>query len=328
MQNIFKSAVLHALLASLALHGTALAGPTVKAPVGVLENQVRTLPGPKRTVAVSRFSSKSDFNFKYGLADVGGGLSDLLTSALVESGQFIVVERETLSDVLSEQKLAAAGLVNQEGAAAPGNLIGASLLIKGAVTEFNEAAGGGGFAVGVAGVGVGLKSRKATVGLDIQVIDATTGQVIASYPVRENVTSKSVGVDATKMGVNTGFSQFFQTAIGTAARKAITIAVQRFAEEAARRPWTGRVVAFEQGEVVINAGSASGIRVGDSFVVERSSKTFTDPATGRVLGQRKVQVGRVVVSTVDEEIAFAVFQPFSDVAPSRGDLVALQHAAQ
>lgn len=299
----------------------AFAGPGDKPSIAVLENQVRTIPGPKRTVAVSRFASNSDLNFKYGLADVGGGLSDLLTSALVESGQFIVVERETLSDVLSEQKLTASGLVNQEGAATPGSLIGASLLIKGAVTEFNEAAGGGGFGIGVAGVGVGLKSRKATVGLDIQVIDATTGQVLASYPVRENITSKSVGVDATKLGVNTGFSQFLQTAIGTAARKAITTAVQRFADAAASRPWTGRVVAFEQGEVVINAGSTSGIRAGDSFVVERASKVFTNPSTGRVLGQRKVQVGRVVVSEVDDEIAFGVFQALSAATPSRGDLI-------
>jgi curli biogenesis system outer membrane secretion channel CsgG len=313
------------------LGAAALAGPAEirlrandRPAVKVLQAPVKTLPGPKRTVAVSRFASKSDFNFQYGLADVGGGLSALLTAALVESGQFIVVERETLSDVLAEQNLVASGLVKEEGAATPGAMLGASLLIKGAVTEFSEAAGGGGFGIGVAGVGVGVKTKKATVGLDIQVIDTTTSQILANYTVREAITAKSVGVDVTRAGIDTGFSKFFETPIGQAARKAITAAIDRFANEAASRPWNGQVVAVDSGEVVINAGQTSGIKVGDAFAVERASAAFTDPATGRVLGRRKSRLGRLVVTAVEDEIAFAAYQPLGDAVPARGDLVVLQ----
>jgi curli biogenesis system outer membrane secretion channel CsgG len=309
-----------ALALTAALQNPASAGPAVE-PGKVLDAPIRAIPGPKRTVAVSRFASNTDFNNHYGLSDIGGGLADLLSSALVESGQFIVVERPTLSDVLSEQKLAGSGLVVQEGAARAGNLIGASLLVKGAVTEFSLTAGGGGFGVGVAGFGLGVKSQKASIGLDIQVIDSTTGQVLSSFPIRETVSSKSVGIDVSKHGVSTGYSQFFATSIGQAARRAITKAVERFADDAARQAWTGRVVAFEGGEVVINAGVNSGIQVGDSFVVERASQLFTDPSTGRVLGQRKVRLGRVVVSAVDSEIAFGSFQPINTAAPMRGDLI-------
>ncbi|RPI52373.1 MAG: hypothetical protein EHM55_16650, partial [Acidobacteria bacterium] len=125
-----------ALALTAALQNPASAGPAVE-PGKVLDAPIRAIPGPKRTVAVSRFASNTDFNNHYGLSDIGGGLADLLSSALVESGQFIVVERPTLSDVLSEQKLAGSGLVVQEGASRAGNLIGASLLVKGAVTEFS-----------------------------------------------------------------------------------------------------------------------------------------------------------------------------------------------
>lgn len=301
--------------------GTLRADETPRAPVLALKTPVRSIPGPKRTVAVSRFASKSDFNLHYGLTDVGGGLAALLTAALVESGQFVVVERETLSDVLAEQSLIASGIVKEEGAATPGALLGASLLVKGAVTEFSEAAGGGGFGIGVAGVGVGVKSRVAMVGLDIQIIDTTTSQVRANYKVLEKVSAKAVGVDVARYGVETGFTKFLEMPIGQATRKAITAAVERFAVEAASSPWTGRVVALDSGEVVINAGQTSGIRVGDTFGLERASAAFTDPATGRVLGHRKARLGRLVITAVEEELAFATYQPVADALPQRGDLV-------
>jgi len=280
-----------------------------------------TIPGPKRTVAVSRFVAKSDFEFQYGLTDVGGGLSDLLTSALVRSGQFIVVERQNLADVLDEQKLGESGLVAAEGATRAGNLLGASLLIKGAVTEFNESAGGGGFGIGFAGIGVGVKTRRATVGLDIQVVDAATGRVLASFPVRESISSRSFGVDVSRDGVDTGYSNFLQTAIGQAATKAVDRAIAQFADAAANWPWTGQVVAFDAGDVVINAGMTSGLEVGDTFVLERRGRTFTDPSTGLVLGQRTQRIGRAIVSAVEGEIAFADFVPHAGAVPMRGDLV-------
>jgi curli biogenesis system outer membrane secretion channel CsgG len=319
-------------LTVLTLGATVLAGSamtTVRAEetrvsANVLKTPVRSIPGPKRTVAVSRFASKSDFNLHYGLTDVGGGLSAMLTAALVESGQFLVVERETLSDVLAEQSLIASGLVKEEGAAIPGALLGASLLVKGAVTEFSEAAGGGGFGIGLAGVGVGIKSRVAMVGLDIQIIDATTSQVLASYKVLEKASGKAVGVDLARAGIDTGFTKFFETPIGQAAHKAITAAVERFALEAASRPWTGHVVAFDSGEVVINAGQTSGLKVGDTFAVERASAAFTDPATGRVLGRRKTRLGRLVITAVEDEMAFATYQAVADAVPMRGDLVVVQ----
>lgn len=300
------------------------ADETARPPALVLKTPIRSIPGPKRTVAVSRFASKSDFNMHYGLTDVGGGLSAMLTAALVESGQFVVVERETLGDVLAEQSLLASGAVKEEAAAVPGALLGASLLVKGAVTEFSEGAGGGGFGIGVAGLGVGIKSRVAMVGLDIQMIDTTTSQVVASYRVLEKISAKAVGIDVARGGVDTGFTKFFETPIGQAARKAITTAVERLALEAASRPWTGHVVAIDSGEIVINAGQTSGIRVGDTFGLERASAAFTDPATGRVLGRRKARLGRLVVTAVEEELAFAEYQPIVDTLPKRGDLVVVQ----
>jgi len=282
------------------------------------------IPGPKRTVAVADFNNKTDFLLQYGEVDVGGGLAAMMTTALVESGQFIVVERARLSSVLSEQELAAAGMVPAPHGAPVGQLLGAQLLIMGSVSEFSQAAKGKGFGIGFGSggrkIGLAPSSRTGIVGLDIRVIDTATSEVVASYSVRESIKAKAVGLNFADGDFNLSHSNFKKTPIGQAARKAIGAAVQRFAQAAAARPWTGQVVDFDATEVAINAGEASGVHIGDSFDVFRVSKVLTDPATGRVIGQRKRAIGTVVIGEVDANVAFGSFRGQS-IAPRRGDIV-------
>lgn len=282
---------------------------------------VQTLTGPKRTVAVSRFIAKSDFDARYGLSDVGGGLASLLTSALVASGQFLVVERATLSDVLAEQQLGTAGLTTAESAPPLQQLIGADYLIMGAVTAFSERQRGLGFGIGFAGVGLSPQFRTGTVGLEIRVIDTASGQIVSSYQVAESVKSKSIGVNVNKKGISLGHNSFAATPLGKAARQAVAAVVDQFARDAAAQPWTGRVVAFDFGEVVLNSGSRAGIQVDDTFQIQRVLEPLTDPVTGRVLGQRSAQIGHMVVTRVEDELAFGSFSSKWDVVPERGDLV-------
>ena len=74
-------------------------------PAPVLTGAVPEVTGPKRTVAVGKFDSIGAFNNKYGNWDIGGGLAAMMTTALVESGRFIVVERAQLQQVLAEQEM-------------------------------------------------------------------------------------------------------------------------------------------------------------------------------------------------------------------------------
>ncbi len=279
------------------------------------------IAGPKRTVAVAAFLAKTDFLEQYGEVDVGGGLAAMLASALVESGQFIVVERAGLGAVLAEQELVAGGTAPPEDGAGSGRLTGAQLLIIGSVTEFSQAAKGKSFGIGVGGLGLSPRSQTGTVGMDVRVIDSVTSEVVSSYAVRESVKSRSVDLSFTDGGIDLSHSNFQETPIGHAARKAIGAAVQRFAEEAARHPWTGQVVEYDEGVVAINAGASSGIRVGESFDVFRVVKMLTDPATGRVIGRRQQTLGTVVVAEVDESVAFGSFQGEA-APPQRGDIIA------
>ncbi len=287
----------------------------------ILENPVKPIPGPKRTVAVSRFIAKSDFDAQYGLSDVGGGLTAILTNALVESGQFIVVERTTLSDVLAEQQLKASGAINQESGPQLSKLVGASLLIMGSITEFGDEQSGMGISIGFQGFGLSPQFRKAKVGLNIRVIDTTTGQVVSSFRVSETAKSRSFSFNINKKDISLGTTVFSKTSLGKAIRKAVERVVHQFAEEVANQPWSGRVVDYEFGEVVINAGANSGIQIDDAFAIQRVMRSLTDPVTGVVLGHRSASIGQVVVTRVEDGLAFGRFQTEWDVAPERGDLV-------
>lgn len=99
---------------------------------------------PRKTLAVSDFtetmaedgnSSRSGYQPETNL--VLGGKSkifvDNLTSALVETNHFNVVERDKLETVLKEQKLGASGLINDSTRVELGKLLQADLILTGSL---------------------------------------------------------------------------------------------------------------------------------------------------------------------------------------------------
>ena len=314
-------------LALAALPGLALAGGEA-----ILTDAVPAVSGPKRTVAVGEFDAVGAFTATYGSWDVGGGLSAMLTSALVESNRFIEVERARLQQILTEQELKGNGITS--GSATPnlGQMTGVQLLVYGSITEFGTADKGGGFSIGVSGGGLGglggllsgaLSPRRAegVVAMDFRVVDTTTGRVLETHRVREMIESNGFDVSVGYRGISLGSNQFYNTPLGQATRRAITRAVQLLARDADKAGWTGQVVDFERNEIYINAGSATGVKSGDTFMVERVVKRLTDPATNEVLLLKKKRLGIVEVGEVGEKIAIGTFKPLDTDAPARGDLV-------
>jgi len=157
--------------------------------------QSEAYDGPKARVAVSRFTNKSHGGW-YSRA-IGDGMADQLVTALFSTGRYIVLERQTLGDVLAEQDLGASGRIRQETAAPIGEIEGAELLITGAVTEFEANAGGtrggaGGLFGGVVGAIAG-SVRKAHMAIDVRVIDARTSRIVAATSVQGESSDVNLG---------------------------------------------------------------------------------------------------------------------------------------
>jgi curli biogenesis system outer membrane secretion channel CsgG len=179
-----------------------LFGPkaTVTNPEGpsIDQAQGEAYDGPKARVAISQFKDKTGKGWWTGA--IGDGMADMLATALFHSNRYIVLERQTVSDVLREQDLGAAGRI-QKGTEAPiGQIEGAELLITGAVTEFEGAASGGGGGIGgiggtagrvLGGIAGGIK--KAHMAIDMRVIDTRTSRIVAATSVEGEATDFALG---------------------------------------------------------------------------------------------------------------------------------------
>lgn len=203
--------------------GTSTGGPTID------EAQKEDAMGAKARVAVTKFLDKSAKGHTTG--KIGDGMSEMLANALFSTNRFIVLERQSLDDVIKEQDLGASGRVKGETAARIGEIEGADLLIEGTITEFEPgssgAAGGkggrlrlpGGRSVGGLAFG-GMKTSH--VAMIVKVIDAKTSRRLAS----EQVEGKATDIGGvTGMGGG-GLSSVFGGYSKTPMEKAIRVAIE------------------------------------------------------------------------------------------------------
>ena len=283
---------------------------------------VAVVGGPKKRIAVIKFDA-GGVATPTGGVDLGSGLAAQLTTALMNTGQFIVIERSELASVLREQEMSMQKLVASDTAAQAGHLLGAQYLVRASVTEFEQRAGGGGVRIGVGGVGgagsLGLATNTGIVGIDLRLIDTTTGQVVQSQHAEAKVEDRGISTDVGSHGVAFGGDTFTKTPLGRATQQAVDKAVAFVLDATKPLPWTGRVVDASADQVFVNAGANAGIRPGDRFAVSAITKQLTDPASGALLGVIEERLGDIEVVNVQEQYSVARMNaPFQT---KRGDLV-------
>jgi len=131
--------------------------------------------------------------------DILSGMRDLLTTDLFNRGGFIMLEREGLDEVLTEQAFAADN-PTLETAKTP-TLEGADLLLFGAVTAFDMGESGGlAFPIPIplgdrGDVGVlDVEMRTAYVALDLRLVDVATGRIVSTTAVEGKARKFGVGM--------------------------------------------------------------------------------------------------------------------------------------
>jgi curli biogenesis system outer membrane secretion channel CsgG len=282
----------------------------------IVENNVSVTP-LKKTVAVADFEIKSG-----GVAgdfDLSRGMAEMLTDALIQSGQFIVLERQTIDAVLAEQNFAASDRTSAVGGAQKGDIKRAQILIQGVVTEYDVGAESGGQQVNIAGFGFGGKKAKAHMACFIRVIDSTTSEVIDSQRV-EGKASQG-GTDFTYAGGDINYAQNNQTR--TPINKAMQITIDNAVEYIAKRmrgiPWQGKVISVkDSGEAYINAGQTANMQKGMTFMVFRPGEELIDPDTGMNLGSDDQFIGRLRVDDVKPKFSKGTTL---DASAQAGDIV-------
>ena len=202
MKHWISSLVIGLALTAMLGDAFAQAGTTVRvrdsSDRSIADAQADAYNGPKARIAVARFENKTADSQNWYSPSIGDGMADMLTTALVNSGRYIVLERESLDTVLTEQDLGASGRVRSDTAAAIGEIEGAELLIVAAVTEFDGNSGGtsgslGGSRIGRAFGALAGGQRSAHMAIDLRVVDATTSRVLAATSVEGEAKDFNLG---------------------------------------------------------------------------------------------------------------------------------------
>jgi curli biogenesis system outer membrane secretion channel CsgG len=257
----------------------------------------------KKIVAVSSFENKTNWR---GQVDLGDGMADQLADALMQSGQFTVMERQQLGAVVAEQDLANSGRAQKSQSAQTGKLVNAQILIKGTVTEFEENSSGSANGVGFGGFSIGNKRSEAHMAVILRLIDTTTGEVLASQRAEGKATSGGMSVGANVAGVGFGTSGFSKTPLGKAMQETIDNAVAIISEKLKGVPFQARIIKVTgDNELLISGGAKTGIAEGDVFTIYSVGENLVDPATGEQLGSELEKKGTVTVTKVEEKYAKA-----------------------
>jgi curli biogenesis system outer membrane secretion channel CsgG len=123
----------------------------------------------------------------------GRAATDMFTSALVKSGQFAVLERARLNQgVLQEKQKNATGQTT--GKSGQTQLRDAQYVFEGLVSEASSGTSSGRTAFAIGGAQFGGGSAKDSIGVDVRIVNANTGEVLDAINVRKELksTTKSV----------------------------------------------------------------------------------------------------------------------------------------
>jgi curli biogenesis system outer membrane secretion channel CsgG len=253
--------------------------------------------------------------------DVGKGIADMLVNQLVRNGTYSLVERKQLDRILQEQNFQQSGRADASTAAQLGRLLGVDAIVIGSITQFGrddkKLGVGGGVRVGGVGIGgIGRRSSKAIVGIDARIVDVRTAEILGvatGFGESKRSGATLVG-GAAAGGVAAGgafdmqSSNFASTILGEATRLAVDSLVTELVGAQSRITETvaaisGLVADVSGASLIINVGTAGGVRVGTEYAVVRPGREIRDPSTGRVLRRTTTAVGKIKITSAEEASA-------------------------
>ncbi|MDI6801277.1 MAG: CsgG/HfaB family protein [Thermodesulfovibrionales bacterium] len=209
----------------------------------------------------SRLVFSGDNTIQLSPQALGDGMSDMLLTALSETGCFEVYEREALKEIEEELRML--------GKTAQNTLKGADFLLTGSITalEMNasgQGGGAGGFAIPLPFIGgIGIKGGKseAHIGLDLRIIRVNDAKILLSKAVEGKSGRWNFGVGGFGWfgggGVGGWFGSFKNTPLEEATRDVIAGAVTLIINNMARKNITGTMRVDESGNVVTDNGAGS-----------------------------------------------------------------------
>ncbi len=264
-------------------------------------------------VAVLNFDTylieQTEWPYPWAASGLGPLATSLLTSELASHRRFTVIERRYIDEILKEQDLGTSSRVNASTAAQLGQLLGAQVVVVGEVQEFGKKTVGGIGGLARRGL-IGGRQEKLSIVLGARMIDAATGEILATSEGKADVSEGALGVLTARAGVIVG------SELEGEASKVLREAIVDLAENMVDRAedfeiapmipcLTGSVATVAGGRVYLALGTSTSIAVGDYFKIRDRQEAILDPATGDTLGFVEADKGFVRIAEVQERMSIA-----------------------
>lgn len=250
-----------------------------------------TQPVLKRRIAVGRFSNSTSYGrslLSPGQSDpIADQAGDMLATALVGSGQFMVFERNDLDVVMAERALTG-GNGHQ--------LVGVDALVVGSVTQLGRRT------EGQSGFLSSTRRQAVNATVEIRLIDVRTGQVF--------FTTTGSGEASTESGEVAGFGSraaYDSTLNDRAIAAAIADCMSNVIQQLQQRRWFTDILRADGTNIYVSGGASQGLKIGDIFSVEAVGETVVSGQTGLPITLPGATVASVEVTSF-----------FGDTAESEG----------
>lgn len=250
---------------------------------------------------------------------VGRGMRVEFETRLVQTGQFEVIERERLEQIMQEQGFGATGLVDPSSAAQIGKLLGVQAMIMGSVTKFDIQTNK--ISVPILG---SVASSEAVVEIHVRVVDTNTGSIKLAEMAEGKESQANISLRLEGMPpMAFGSANFHSTILGKATSKAVDQLIGKIMQ---LFPVEGYVVKVVGDKVYTNLGRAQGVKVGQKLLVYRLGEVITDPFTGQVLSAEKTEITTITVTSVEQLLSIGtVDTPGAGARIQIGDKVTIKY---
>ena len=240
------------------------------------KTSIGTKKGLKRKVAIARFTNETKYGQSFFIDEnndrIGKQAVDILSSKLVETEKFILLERADLDKITKE--------LNMENYEPLKNM--ADYLIVGSVAEFGRKD------QGKVGIFSRTKRQIAFAKVHVRLIEVRTGQILYS----EEGEGEAFSEAGTIFGV--GERAGYDSAINDKALDAaITNLASNIIENLLDRPWRSYILGFENGKLIIAGGKSQNINNGDIFQVIQEGEKVKNPQTNMMITLPGTQVGKI-----------------------------------
>jgi len=209
---------------------------------------VSNYDGPRARLAVLRFTDATGgraSGYRWYSRNAGDAMARKLTSALLATKRFKIVDRKNMSDLMNEVNFGASGAVSAGSVAKFGKVVGARLIVTASITDFEDSGGSRG---GSAGASKGLlgglagATKRTYMAINLQVIDVETSEIVASEQIDATVRDVSFGAlfggGSSSGGALAGVAGWDNEPKGKALQKVINSAVSFLENTVPQRYYT------------------------------------------------------------------------------------------